>query len=69
MEQQDRVGRRALFGLVMSGLTTAAAACGPSGAPTTVVNTPEGRVLQWEREGMTVLVSGIRDEYNAGEPL
>jgi hypothetical protein len=69
MEQQERVGRRALFGLVVSGLTTAAAACGPSGGPTIVMTTPEGRVLQWEREGMTVLVSGILDEYSAGQPL
>ena len=69
MEQHERVGRRALFGLVVSGLTTAVAACGPAGAPTTVVNTPDGRVLQWEREGMTVLVSGVQDEYRAGEPL
>jgi hypothetical protein len=69
MEQQERVGRRALFGLVVSGLTTAAAACGPAGAPTTVLNTAEGRVLQWEREGMTVLVSGVQDEYRAGEPI
>lgn len=63
------MGRRELFSLMVSGLATAAAACGPSGAPTTVVNTPEGRILQWEREGMTVLVSGVKDEYRAGEPL
>jgi hypothetical protein len=69
MEQHERVGRRALLGLVVSGLTTAVAACGPSGPPTTVLNTPDGRVLQWEREGMTVLVSGIQEEYRAGEPV
>lgn len=69
MEQRERVGRRELFGLVVSGLATAAAACGPAGAPTTMVQTPEGRVLQWEREGMMVLVSGVQAEYRAGEPL
>jgi hypothetical protein len=69
MEKQERVGRRELFGLMVSGLATAAAACGPAGAATTELNTPEGRVLQWEREGMTVLVSKVQDEYRAGEPL
>jgi hypothetical protein len=69
MGERERVGRRELFGLVVSGLTTAAAACGPTGAPTNVLNTPEGRVLQWESEGMIVLVSGIQDEYRAGEPM
>jgi hypothetical protein len=69
MEGRERVGRRELFSLVVSGLATAAAACGPAGAATTVVNTPEGRVLQWEREGMTVLVSTVREEYRAGEPM
>ncbi|MFN0072204.1 MAG: hypothetical protein ACKVVP_12025 [Chloroflexota bacterium] len=69
MEQRERVGRRELFGLMVSGLATAAAACAPAGTAATILTTPEGRVLQWEREGMTVLVSGIRDEYRAGEPL
>ncbi|HEX3247397.1 MAG TPA: hypothetical protein VHX16_18475 [Chloroflexota bacterium] len=69
MDPRERMGRRGLFGLMVSGLATAAAACAPAGAPTTIVNTPEGRVLQWESEGMTVLVSGVQDEYRAGEPL
>jgi hypothetical protein len=69
MENQERVGRRELFGLMVSGLATAAAACAPAGAATTVLNTPDGRVLRWEREGMTVLVSSVQNEYRAGEPL
>jgi len=54
---------------MMSGLATAATACAPATSATTVINTPEGRVLQWESEGMTVLVQGVQDEYSAGEPL
>jgi len=58
-----------MFSIVASGLTAVAAACGPAGAPTSVTQTPEGRVLQWAREDMTVLVSGIRDEYRPGEQI
>lgn len=69
VERQDRVGRRELLSLVVSGLATAAAACGPAGGPTNVVRTDDGRILQWERDDMTVLVSGVKDEYHPGEPV
>jgi hypothetical protein len=58
-----------MFSIVASGLTAVAAACGPAGAATNVMQTPEGRVLQWEREDMTILVSGIREEYRSGEQV
>lgn len=69
MENRERLGRRDLFSIVASGLTAVATACGPAGSATTVMQTPEGRVLQWEREDMTVLVSGLGESYRPGEQV
>ena len=61
--------RRELFSAAASGLMGFAAACNPAGARTQVVETPEGRVLQWERDDLLVLVSGLRDSYRQGEEI
>ena len=34
-----------------------------------MVETPEGRVLQWERDELLVLVSGLRERYQLGEEI
>lgn len=50
-------------------MTAALAACGPAPSDTRVVETPEGRVLQWERDELLVLVSGLRERYHLGEQI
>ena len=64
-----RLARRELFGAAASGLMGIAAACNPAGARTQVVETPEGRVLQWERDELLVLVSGLRESYGRGDEI
>ena len=44
-----------------------AAACGSPGA--TVVDTPDGRVLQYEGDDLLVLVSGVAPSYHLGEAM
>jgi hypothetical protein len=62
---EPRVGRRAALGIWASGLTSLGAAC--TGRDTTVIETPEGPVLQLERDELLVLVSGFKDSYRPGE--
>jgi len=69
VDDDQPIDRRALFGLVASGLASVLAACGPAGAATTIVQTSEGRVLQWERDNMTVLVSGLQEQYQPGQQV
>jgi len=59
------VDRREAFGILASGLMTVASACGGQG--TTVIQTPEGPVLQLERDDFLVLVSDFQDSYHPGE--
>jgi hypothetical protein len=63
------LGRRALFSAAVSGLAGALAACGVARDETRVVETPEGKVLQWERDDLLVLVSGLRERYRRGEEV
>jgi hypothetical protein len=44
-----------------------AAACGSPGAQ--VLDTPEGRILQFESDDLLVLVSGAQSSYQLGETL
>lgn len=67
--EEPRVARRELFGAAVSGLAGLAAACSGAGGRTEAVDTPEGKVYQWERDDLLVLVSGLRDSYQAGEEL
>ena len=61
-----RVGRRAALGIWASGAASAvAAACGERGS--SVIQTPEGPVLQLEKDEFLVLVSGFQAVYHPGE--
>lgn len=63
------IARRELFSAAATSLLGLAAACGPAGARTEVVETAEGKVLQWERDELLVLVSGVQDRYRPGESI
>ena len=65
----SRLARRELFSTAASGLMGLVTACGPAGSRTEVVQTPEGKVLQWERDDLLVLVSGLQDSYQQGEAI
>jgi hypothetical protein len=60
------LSRRAWLALV-SGAGLLVAACGSPGA--SVLDTPEGRVMQYEGDDVLILVSGLRPSYHAGESL
>ncbi len=62
------ITRRAWLAALASGAGTVAAACSP-GRDTRELETPEGKVLQWQGDDLLVLVSGLRSEYRAGEPI
>jgi hypothetical protein len=62
------LSRRAWIATVLTGATSlAAAACQPSAA--TVLDTPEGRILQWEGDDLLVLVSGLEPSYQLGDVI
>jgi hypothetical protein len=61
------VSRRAWFASLVSGAGLLAAACGSPGS--TVLDTPEGRVLQYEGDDLLVLVSGAQPTYQPGDTL
>jgi hypothetical protein len=61
------VRRRAWFASLVSGAGLLAAACGSPGAQ--VLDTPEGRILQFEGDDLLVLVSGARSSYQLGDTL
>jgi hypothetical protein len=64
-----RSPRRRFFGATASSLLGLLAACGPGTGRTEVVKTAEGKVLQWERDELLVLVSGLQDSYRRGEEI
>jgi hypothetical protein len=61
------LSRRLWFAGLVSGASMLAAACGSPGA--TVLDTPEGRVLQWEGNDLLVLVSGAQPSYHVGDTM
>jgi hypothetical protein len=61
------VSRRAWLAGLVSGAGLLAAACGSPGAQ--VLDTPEGRVLQYEGDNLLVLVSGSQPNYHVGESM
>jgi hypothetical protein len=61
------VSRRVALAALASGVGIFAAACSSSGAQ--VLDTPEGRILQWEGDDLLVLVSGAQPEYHIGDQM
>jgi hypothetical protein len=62
------VSRRAWITGLVSTAGAFAAACGP-GQGVTEVNTPDGRVLQFQGDELLFLVSGLQPRYRAGETV
>ena len=62
------ISRRAWLTALASGTGVLAAACA-SGATTTEIDTPEGKVLQWQGDDLLVLVSGVQPRYRIGETI
>lgn len=64
------LSRRDLFRLWATSASSALAACSePLGGSTRVVETPEGPVLQWEKDELLVLVAGLAPRYRPGDAL
>jgi hypothetical protein len=67
---REPIARRELFGAAASGLAgLVSAACGADNGRTQVVETPDGKVLQWERDDLLMLVSGLQESYRLGEEI
>jgi hypothetical protein len=66
-DTESRVSRRAWFASLVSGAGLIAAACTSPGAQ--VLDTPEGRVMQYEGDDLLVLVSGLQPTYRVGESV
>jgi hypothetical protein len=64
---EPQVSRRLWFAGIVSGVSMFAAACSAPG--TAVLDTPEGRVLQYEGDDILVLVSGLQPSYRLGESM
>jgi len=68
MSNDRPVTRRAWFAALVSGAGLLAAACTSSGGAQ-VLDTPEGRVLQYEGDDLLVLVSGVQPTYQVGDEM
>ena len=62
-----RVNRRAALGIWASGLTGLASACTDRGV--SEITTPEGKILQLEKDDFLVLVSDFAPQYQPGDRL
>ena len=65
LDVSERLDRRAAFGVWATGIASVAAACG--GRDSSIIQTPEGPVLQLERDDFLVLVSGFQTAYHPGD--
>ena len=66
-EAESRLSRRAWFAGLVSGAGLIAAACAAPASQ--VLDTPEGRVLQYEGDDLLVLVSGVQPTYQVGDTV
>jgi hypothetical protein len=66
-DNRRKVGRRAAFGVWASGLVSVTSACGDRDV--TVIDGPEGKVLQLERDDLLVLVSDFKPNYRPGDRI
>jgi len=64
---RQKVNRRAAFGLWASGVASFAPACGSRGV--TEITTPDGKVLQLEKDDFLVLVSDFAPSYHPGDRI
>ena len=64
-EEIRRVDRRAALGIWASGLMGLTSACSERGF--TEIDSPEGKILQLEKDDFLVLVSDFRPRYQPGE--
>jgi|SRR5579871_4994219 len=60
--------RRAWLASLISGAGLLAAACS-SGGGAQVLDTPEGRILQYEGDDLLILVSGAQPSYKLGDTM
>ena len=61
------VSRRAWFAAIASGAGLLAAACSPGSSQ--VLDTPEGRIVQYEGDNLLILVSGLLPTYRLGDEM
>jgi DNA-directed RNA polymerase subunit K/omega len=66
-QDRRRVDRRAAFGIWASGLVGVTSACSERGV--TEINSPEGKVLQLQKDDFLVLVSDFAPTYRPGDRL
>ena len=66
-DENRRVDRRAALGIWMSGLVGITSACTERGV--SEINTPEGKVLQLEKDDFLVLVSDFVAQYQPGDRI
>jgi hypothetical protein len=67
MRSDVPVSRRAWFAALVSGAGLLAAACSSGGSQ--VLDTPEGRILQYEGDDVLILVSGLQPAYHLGDTV
>ena len=66
-EPNPSLTRRAWLASLISGAGLLAAACSSGGSQ--VLDTPEGRILQYEGDDLLVLVSGAQPSYKLGDTM
>jgi hypothetical protein len=67
MSDDRPLSRRAWFAALVSGAGLLAAACSSSGSQ--VLDTPEGRVMQYEGDNLLILVTGLQPSYHLGDQM